>query len=138
MRLGSSLKRKRGGSGKGSGESAASGGGRRARRSRRAGGMPDFPLAFAGRLVAVSVAGALMGYLAATQILFPAPPPPAELTPVPDLRAQALGAATDAVESAGLALGVVEYLSHPRVDSGAVLGQSPLPGQLTFPATRSG
>lgn len=129
MRLGSSLQRRRGGSGK---ESAASGRPRR-RRGRRGSDFPDFPFAFVGRLVAVSAAGALLGYLVATRLLFPAPPPPAELLSVPDLRGQDLGGAAAAAESAGLVLGRVEYLSHPQADSGAVLGQSPLPGQLASP-----
>jgi len=133
MRLGSSLKRKRGGSPQGNGES---GGAPRRRRGRRGGSLPDLPdihWPFVARLAGVSVAGGLLGYLVATLFLFPAPPPPPELLEVPDLRGQGLPEATAAAESAGLALGSVEYLSHPRADSGAVLGQSPLPGQLAFP-----
>lgn len=129
MRLGSSLRRRRGGSEKGAGGS----GGMRRGRGRRGGDLPDFPFAFVGRLLAVSAAGGLLGYLVATRVLFPAPPPPAELVAVPDLRGQDLTAAAAAAESAGMALGGVEYLSHPQADSGAVLGQSPLPGQLAFP-----
>ncbi|HSG48258.1 MAG TPA: PASTA domain-containing protein [Longimicrobiales bacterium] len=85
------------------------------------------------RLVGVSVAGGLLGYLVATRLFFPAAPPPPDLLEVPDLRGQQLAAAAARAESAGLALGQVEYLTHPRADSGAVMGQSPLAGQLAFP-----
>lgn len=130
MRLGSSLKRKRGGSPQGNGEPV---GARRRRRGRRAGSFPDFPAAFVARLVGASVAGGLLGYLLATLFLFPAAPPPRDVVEVPDLRGEGLPAAAATAESAGLVLGQVEYLSHPRADSGAVMGQSPLPGQLAFP-----
>jgi len=74
-----------------------------------------------------------VGYLVATRILFPAAPPPVDMLEVPDLRGGDLALAGPMVEGAGLVLGGVEYVSHPTADSGAVLGQSPLPGQLALP-----
>lgn len=106
---------------------------RRRRRIRRRGNAPDFPIALVGKLTGSSLAGGLLGYLVATRLLFPAPPPPQDLTTVPELRGLDLPAAEARTQETGLALGPVEYLAHPVADSGSVLGQSPLPGQLAFP-----
>ena len=84
-------------------------------------------------IVGVAGGGWLVGYLVATQFFFPAPEPPQDLLPVPDLRAQGADQAQALSEQAGLALGRIEYLNHPQADSGSVLGQSPLPGQLALP-----
>jgi serine/threonine-protein kinase len=65
--------------------------------------------------------------------MFPAPPPPQDLLSVPDLRGREAGAVSGIADDAGLVLGRVEYLTHPSADSGTVLGQSPLPGQLAIP-----
>jgi serine/threonine-protein kinase len=125
MRLGSSLERKRTPSKK------RRGGGARRRRGRR--GDPIVPTDLLLWILGVGVGGWLVGYLVATQLFFPAPEPPQDLLGVPDLRGEVEDGARTMVEQAGLALGAVEYLNHPEADSGAVLGQSPLPGQLAFP-----
>lgn len=127
MELGSSLKRNRGGG------SGAGRGGSPGRRPRRRSTAPDFPFRLAGWLAGASVAGGLLGYLVATRLMFPAPPPPQDLLAVPDLRGREASLVSGMTEEAGLALGQVEYLTHPVADSGTVLGQSPLPGQLAVP-----
>lgn len=110
MNLGSSLKRRR--------------------KSRNASANQLRLLAWAG---GVGLFGLLLGYTVATRILFPAPPPPPDLEAVPDLRGGTLDLARNLAEAADLRIGQVEYLRHPEADSGLVLGQSPLPGQLAPP-----
>jgi serine/threonine-protein kinase len=88
--------------------------------------------------LAVTLAGALAvgvgaGWLIATRLIFPSPPPPGDLYVVPDLYGVELDDATRRVEGAGLALGPVDSFRHPSVDSGRVIGQDPLPGQLAAP-----
>ena len=68
-------------------------------------------------------------------MLYPAPPPPADLVEVPDLRGVALAAGGERLAAAGLVLGPVDSLRHPSMPSGLVLGQSPLAGQLALPGT---
>lgn len=82
---------------------------------------------------AAALGGLLLGYLVATVFLFPAAPPPADMVVVPGVWGDDEAEAGEALAAAGLSLGQVEYLNHPEVDSGAVLGQSPLPGQLSLP-----
>lgn len=89
----------------------------------------DLLLRFGG----MAAGGMLLGYLLATQFLFPAPAPPADLQTVPDFRGNDLASAESAAQEAGLQLYPLEYLNHPQADSGTVLGQSPLPGQLSLP-----
>jgi serine/threonine-protein kinase len=74
-----------------------------------------------------------LGWLVATRVLFPPPPPPGDLYAVPDLYGVDVTEATRRVEDAGLTLGLVEHFRHPSVDSGTVVGQDPLPGQLATP-----
>jgi beta-lactam-binding protein with PASTA domain len=98
------------------------------------------PVSSAGRgrrlrrlLVAVAgfvFAGWFVGYLLATRIFFPAPPPPGDLFEVPDLRGLGLASAGERLAGAGLDLGTIDSLKHPSVAAGRILGQSPLPGQL--------
>lgn len=93
-----------------------------------------------GRNVLIGVAGLaffgwLFGYVLATHVFFPAPPPPGDLFEVPDLRGLGLASASERLAGAGLELGAVDSLQHPSVASGLVLGQSPLPGQLLRPET---
>lgn len=83
--------------------------------------------------VGVAVAGLLVGYLGATRILFPAPAPPGELVEVPDVRGRTVHEAIDLFTEAGLELGDLEELRHPLADSGSVVGQAPIPGQLARP-----
>ncbi len=88
---------------------------------------------FVGWLLALVVAGLAFGYGLATLFLFPAPPPPDDLVEVPSLRGLALTRARERVLEAGLEPGPAEVLRHPELDSGLVLGQAPLPGQLARP-----
>ena len=86
-----------------------------------------------GWATGVSLAGLMFGYLTATQLLFPAPPPPGELHTVPDTRGMTVAEAEAAILESGLESGELDRLSHPTVDSGRVVGQAPLPGQLAAP-----
>jgi len=81
------------------------------------------------------VSGWLIGYVLATRVLFPAPPPPGDLFEVPDLRGLGLASAGERLAGAGLALGSIDSLQHPSVAMGLVLGQSPLPGQVSRPSS---
>jgi eukaryotic-like serine/threonine-protein kinase len=131
MRLGGSLRRTR----RKGGESA------RERWMRRllAGGPREGGTGGRGRLVlqaaGLGLAGWLVGYLIATQIVFPAPPPPTDLVQVPDVRGTGIATARERLQGVGLDLGAVDSLRHPSVASGLILGQSPLPGQLAKPGT---
>jgi len=77
-----------------------------------------------------------VGYLVATRVVYPAPPPPTDLVEVPDLRGVGLATAGERLAGAGLSLGEVDSLRHPSVASDLILGQSPLPGQLALPGTQ--
>ena len=124
MRLGESLQKRRGRVGK-------SGGGRST--SRRGGGGAA-PRAGRGRLASlVALVGFGGGYLIATRALFPAPPPPGDLLEVPGIQGLALARARERLDGAGLVLGAITGLRHHDLDSGVVVGQGPLPGQLAAP-----
>jgi serine/threonine-protein kinase len=86
-------------------------------------------------MVGLVVSGWLIGYVLATRVLFPAPPPPGDLFEVPDLRGLGLASAGERLAGAGLALGSIDSLQHPSVAMGLVLGQSPLPGQVSRPSS---
>jgi len=81
------------------------------------------------------LAGWIVGYLVATRLVFPAPPPPTDLTQVPDVRGTGIENAKERLAGVGLTVGEVDSLLHPSVARGLVLGQSPLPGQLARPDT---
>lgn len=122
MRLGSSLRR------------------RRDRSSRRTNGDgDDGGLDPRGRRIlvgfGVALGGLLLGYLTATRIVFPAPAPPDDLVEVPDTRGRSLDQALELFTEAGLELGDLEEMQHPEADSGTVVGQAPLPGQLARPGS---
>ncbi|MBW3535684.1 MAG: PASTA domain-containing protein [Gemmatimonadetes bacterium] len=118
--MGDSLRRRRGGSRKG-----ASGPGKGGRR----GGDGGWPKVLAWAL-GLGLGAFLVGYGLATLVLFPAPAPPEDLLDVPDLRGRQVSDAAEMLLDLGLVLGVVDSLRHPSVDSGRVVGQAPLPGQL--------
>ncbi len=80
----------------------------------------------------LAVAGFGGGYSFSTTVLFPPPPPPGDLTPVPDLSQYFPEDATLVLEEDGLILGILDSLSHPFIERGLILGQSPLPGQLSL------
>ena len=85
------------------------------------------------RALLLALVGFGGGYLMATRVLFPAPPPPGDLVEVPDLEGLPLERARVRLADADLQLGEVESLRHPRLDSSLVVGQGPLGGQLAAP-----
>lgn len=84
-------------------------------------------------LAVVLIGGWMAGYALATQVFFPAPPPPGDLYEVPDVRGLGLASAQERLAGAGLELGATDSITHPSVAAGLVLGQSPLPGQVSRP-----
>lgn len=142
MKLGDSLGRRRGrrkGGDKGpsSGEDSSGGGFSFDVRSLFAEGRSLFP-ALRGRNLAIGIAalailGWIFGYGLATQVLFPAPPPPGDLVDVPDLRGLGFPSASERLVGLGLEVGAVDSLEHPSVPAGLVVGQAPLPGQVLRP-----
>lgn len=103
---------------------------------RRRGGSADAPrgLRLAALAVGLAVAGFGIGFLLATQVLFPAPERPDDLVETPELLGLDLQAARESLEERGLALASVDSMRHPKVPQGRILGQDPLPGQMTLPA----
>lgn len=95
--------------------------------------MPAGRLRFAGRLALLAVLAFGVGYVVATRVIFPPPPPPGDMVEVPDLQGLGLDRARVRLADAGLELGTVEGLRHPGLDSGLVVGQGPLGGQLASP-----
>ena len=83
----------------------------------------------------IVLVGWAAGYLLATRVLFPAPPPPGDLYEVPDVRGLELASAREMLASAKLDLGGVDSLLHPSVPEEVILGQSPLPGQVARPGS---
>lgn len=142
MKLGDSLGRRRGrrkggDRGPSSGEDSSGGGFSFDLRSLFAEGRSLFP-ALRGRNLAIGIAvlallGWIFGYGLATQVLFPAPPPPGDLVDVPDLRGLGFAGASERLVGVGLEVGVVDSLEHPSVPAGLVVGQAPLPGQVLRP-----
>ena len=80
-------------------------------------------------VVVVLLTGFGAGYLVATEVFFPAPPAPAELSEVPDVRGMASEEAAQSLDAIGLVVGATFSVGHPTAPIGSVLGQSPLPGQ---------
>ncbi len=72
-----------------------------------------------------------LGYLLSTRVLFPVPPRPRDLFEVPDVRGLDRADALEAIRAAGLRLAVADSFSHPTARRDRVLGQSPIPGQLS-------
>lgn len=76
------------------------------------------------------------GYLVSAWWLFPASAPDAragEVVSVPDLVGLAEEGARQSLEEAGLEYRLRSEMPHPRAPSGAVVAQSPLPGQYARP-----
>lgn len=86
-------------------------------------------------VLGLALGGWLIGYVAATRVLYPAPPPPRDLVSVPDVRGLSYTEAVQRLSEAGLAMGAMDSLRHPTVPNDLILGQSPLPGQLALPGT---
>lgn len=82
--------------------------------------------------VGLGALGFGVGYFVATEVVFPAPPPPRDTVVVPMLWGQTLEGAQASLAELGLVVGGVDYLQHPGVAQGKVIGQSPLPGQLAL------
>jgi serine/threonine-protein kinase len=82
--------------------------------------------------LAVGIVGFGGGYLFATRVLYPVPLPPGDLITVPDLRGMGVADALADLVAAGLYPGLIDSLHHPRARAGEILGQSPLPGQLSL------
>lgn len=112
------------------------GSGRRKNRSkaRRRSGSSSVSAEALLRGLGVAVLGLGLGYALAIFVLFPAPGPPRNVRATPDLRDRTLASATELLTEQGLVLGSLRSLRHPTVDSGRVLGQSPLPTQLALPS----
>lgn len=124
MKLGSSMRRRRGGSGS------------EARNDR--GDPSDRRLGVGGRLALLGAAALLLGtgvgYVYATHVVFPGPVVEVdEYRTVPDLRGMTLDEAGAALQEARLEVGRVDSIRHPEVDEGRILGQTPLRGQLALP-----
>ena len=86
------------------------------------------------RGVLVGGVGLMIGYFVATVVLFPASAQSTGFQAAPDLLGRDFANAASTVDGAGLVVGQVDTLHHPRVAAGTILGQSPLPGQLVVPA----
>jgi len=72
------------------------------------------------------------GYLVATRAFFPPPPPPGDVARVPDLLGQTVTDASGSLDELGLTVQVVDSFRHPTAPAGAIVGQGPLPGQLSL------
>jgi eukaryotic-like serine/threonine-protein kinase len=126
MELGGSLRRRRGGGRRGGGSSRTGTGGGGARRS-LLGVDPRWVLIGLG----VLLLGSWGGYLYATQVVFPgAERTASHFEPVPDLRGTSLMEAEQLLEGQRFRMGRVDSIQHPRAQTGVVVGQTPLPGQL--------
>ena len=90
-------------------------------------------LAAAAGVALIGLAG---GFAFATQVLFPAPDVLTGFIEVPDVRGSSVDGVRSVLSDAGLELGTVERYHHPLADSGSVVGQAPLPGQLILPGQR--
>lgn len=123
MKLGSSIRRRRSGS-----RSA-----KKPRATAPAGPAVLLTRPVLGAALGVALFGLLVGWWVATRMLFPAPDALTGLVEVPDVQGETLDGVERALADAGLELGVVEQFQHPSADSGTVVGQAPLPGQLLLP-----
>ncbi|MFH1766314.1 MAG: PASTA domain-containing protein [Gemmatimonadota bacterium] len=83
-------------------------------------------------LALLAVVGFVGGYLVSTQVVYPVPPPPGDLSVIPNLTGELPEDAADTLAAMGLILGTVDSLNHPTVPAGRIVGQSPLPGQLSL------
>lgn len=87
-------------------------------------------LRLASLVLVSAIVGLGVGNLFSTRVMFPAPPPPGDLIPVPDLRGESLRQAEVLLAEVGLTVGLIDSIRHPEAREGEILGQSPLPGQL--------
>ncbi len=110
------------------------------RRSRPGGGGGSFSAGSSGRRVLVSallLVGLFgLGYLAAAEWLFPggsAAEREGDVARVPDLVGLGTDEATKSLGEVGLTLAVSSRVPHPKAPEGAVIAQTPLPGQFARP-----
>jgi hypothetical protein len=106
------------------------------RRNRPSGEGPGSARRWKPLLVLVPLAALgpfLIGYLLAVYILFPPLPTAGDGIPVPDMIGQSTAEAQRALAAAGLGPLEVMELPHPTAPSGAVVAQTPLPGQQLRP-----
>jgi eukaryotic-like serine/threonine-protein kinase len=122
MKLGGSLERRRKRRPVRGGEGPPSQGGRGGAGGRLALGV-----------VALAFVGWGIGYLVATKVVFPAPPPPGDMFEVPDLRGVDVETARDLLADARLTLGDIDSMTHPTVARARIVGQSPIAGQASLP-----
>lgn len=85
-----------------------------------------------GIVALLALGGFAGGYFFSTRVVYPPPPPPGDLFLVPNLTGETPESAADTLQAIGLVLGAVDSLNHPTVPAGMVVGQSPLPGQLSL------
>lgn len=121
MRLGSSIRRRRG-----------EGPRRRKKVKGEAAGRGFSVRKYAGLVGAIALLGFAGGYLVSTRVLFPAPAPTGGLLEVPDLRKTDRENARTRLRQLGLEVGPIDSLQHPTSPEGQILGQSPLPGQMAL------
>lgn len=111
--------------------------GSRGRRRRSASGGGWFGPAQRRRLLpALLLVGLFaLGYLVATRWIFPdaAAGPSGDVARVPDLVGLATDEATRSLAEVGLTLAVGARVPHPQAPEGAVIAQTPLPGQYARP-----
>lgn len=125
MKLGSSLRRRRGG--------PAAGNRKKAKATGIGGWRPRSGRIFLVALAVLTV-GSGTGYLYATHVVFPAPEAEVqEFREVPDLRRMTLQEAETALSPVGFEFARVDSIRHPDTPAGLILGQTPLPGQLGVP-----
>jgi len=83
----------------------------------------------------VGFVGLLLGYVFATQIIFPAAAAPTGFSKMPDLRGHTMVEALADLDELGLSVASTDSLLHPSAPAGTVLGQTPLPEQLADAST---
>lgn len=105
---------------------------RTARRRRRAGPPPGLRVGLL--LVGLAALAFGVGYLLTALVLFPATDGD-RIVSVPDIRGASLDEARRALAGADLELERGSVLPHPTTPEGAILAQSPLPGQETVAGT---
>lgn len=90
--------------------------------------LPPGRRGFLLRVLGLGLGAFVVGYALTTLLVFPGFGRQAIVT-VPDLRGRSFAAARRVADDAGVDVSRGPWLYHPTVDSGAVLAQSPLPGQ---------
>jgi beta-lactam-binding protein with PASTA domain len=107
------------------------GGGPRARLRTAEGGLTW--LGWVGLGAGILVGSFLLGYLLASQLLFPKPETAGAGVPVPALYGMDLARAEETLAGVGLRVGQVTMLASAREREGRVLAQDPLPDQQLRP-----